>query len=857
MLLSIFAASGLQGDSEDEDATGEPLTAVRIEGSQTIPQADIAKYVKTRPGRAATSKQIKEDVEALVRTRWFAIVEPSIRQTEEGPELVFRVVERPIVRSVTYLGLKKARGIQKLGIDWGLTKDEVTKLEQLTGLKKGSPYDISANKECARRIEQMYHEKGYAFATVELEKGDQRDDREVVFRIDKGPKVHVVDVDFRGNEFFSDQVLALKLRTKQRIAWVFGGKYDPTTIPDDIQSITDYYRGLGFFDVQIDHQLAFSEDKSKAYLRYDIVEGVRYRIRETYIEGNDVLSEDQIRADMAVQNNEFFHAKKLSKDVEKVRDKYGEMGRLFARVDAVPRFLEEPGIVDLVYKIDEDKVYRVRDVRIHFEGDHPHTRVTLPRNIARIHPGDLADPKKIKQTKRFFEGSSYFETDQSMPGQGVRLEVSRVTDPDWIRPMQTEVAVARGQDENLDIDDPENGVIQTQTRGPFPEPQRYIHDVSPQGDPFMPALREPDTWASPMAPPPEFIDIDAYLTEARTGRLMFGVGVNSNAGLVGNIVFSENNFNILRPPTSWDDLWSGRAWRGAGQKFRIEALPGTQVSRYLVDWQDPYFLDSDYNLGVSGFFYNRYFRNWTEQRVGGRLRLGRQFTQQWSASVALRLEDVDVFNPSKPTPAILKQAVGSNLLSTFQATLIHDTRDAAFLPGSGHYLTGTVEQAFGEFNYTKLDAEGRQYFTMYQRPDGEGRHTLMFRGEVGWTGTGTPIFERYYAGGYQSFRGFAFRGVSPVENNVYVGGRFLTLGTAEYMLPVTANEMIKVVAFTDMGTVEEDVTLENFRISVGAGLRVTVPMMGPVPIALDFAVPLSQQKSDIEQVFSFFIGANW
>src|SRR5262249_29517558 len=158
-------------------------------------------------------------------------------------------------------------------------------------------------------------------------------------------------------------------------------------------------------------------------------------------------------------------------------------------------------------------------------------------------------------------------------------------------------------------------ILQTQGRGPLPDPQRYLNDDSPQGNPLMPGIRDPgpleNDWVVP-PPPADFIDIDAYLTEARTGRLMFGVGVNSNAGLIGNIVFSENNFDILNPPTSWNDLWNGNAWRGAGQKFRIEALPGTQVSRYMVDWQDPYFLDSDYNLGVSGFYYNRYFRYWTE-----------------------------------------------------------------------------------------------------------------------------------------------------------------------------------------------------------------------------------------------------
>jgi outer membrane protein assembly factor BamA len=60
----------------------------------------------------------------------------------------------------------------------------------------------------------------------------------------------------------------------------------------------------------------------------------------------------------------------------------------------------------------------------------------------------------------------------------------------------------------------------------------------------------------------------------RTGSLLFGIGVNSDAGLTGSIVLNERNFDILLPPTSYDELFSGSAFRGAGQEFRIEAVPG-------------------------------------------------------------------------------------------------------------------------------------------------------------------------------------------------------------------------------------------------------------------------------------------
>ncbi len=91
----------------------------------------------------------------------------------------------------------------------------------------------------------------------------------------------------------------------------------------------------------------------------------------------------------------------------------------------------------------------------------------------------------------------------------------------------------------------------------------------------------------PDAPDREAKDLRVDVEEQRTGSLMFGLGVNSDAGLVGSVVLNEKNFDILRPPTCLDDLLRGRAWRGAGQEFRMEAVPGTQRQRHSVSFRDP------------------------------------------------------------------------------------------------------------------------------------------------------------------------------------------------------------------------------------------------------------------------------
>ena len=49
---------------------------------------------------------------------------------------------------------------------------------------------------------------------------------------------------------------------------------------------------------------------------------------------------------------------------------------------------------------------------------------------------------------------------------------------------------------------------------------------------------------------------------------------------------------------------------------------------------------------------------------------------------------------------------------------------------------------------------------------------------------------------------------------------------------------------------------DDFRLTLGAGLRGTIPAMGPVPIAVDWGIPVIKQDLDNERVFSFYIGIN-
>ncbi|MCA9227539.1 MAG: outer membrane protein assembly factor [Planctomycetales bacterium] len=302
---------------------------------------------------------------------------------------------------------------------------------------------------------------------------------------------------------------------------------------------------------------------------------------------------------------------------------------------------------------------------------------------------------------------------------------------------------------------------------------------------------------------------------------------------------------------------NGTGWRGGGQGFRLEAIPGNQVQRYMASFTDPYLFGFlPYSLNVSGFLYDRIFRDWNEERFGGRLAIGNRLTPDLSMSVAMRAEQVKITNPRILGVPQLDAALGENDLYGGSITLTRDTRDLPFAPTQGSLIELTYEQMFGDYDYPRASLDLRQYFLMRERPDGSGRHTLAFSFRVGASGEQTPIFENYFAGGFSTLRGYAFRGASPIVNGVIVGGRFQFLGSVEYMFPLTADDMVKGVVFTDFGTVEENIEIDpdHYRVAPGVGLRISVPALGPAPLAFDFAFPIHSAPTDNEQVFSFFFG---
>ncbi len=142
-----------------------------------------------------------------------------------------------------------------------------------------------------------------------------------------------------------------------------------------------------------------------------IDEGPRYKVRDVKLLGNSKFGTPILSEHLKLKGSQFFDQMQMNKDVGMIRDIYGGQGYIFADVQADPRFLEEPGTLDLVYTISEGDRYRVSHINVHIEGDNPHTRNNTVLNRLSLRPGDVIDLNRLKQSERRLKASQLFLTD--------------------------------------------------------------------------------------------------------------------------------------------------------------------------------------------------------------------------------------------------------------------------------------------------------------------------------------------------------------------------------------------------------------------------------------------------------------
>lgn len=451
-------ANSLPPGNDSPAAPRQLVVGVQVLGNSSTREADVQKYIHTRQDREFDPELVQADVRRLVTTGLFRDVKTFTRPAAGGVVVIFEVFERPRIHEIKFLG---NRGMSE------------KKLNKEIGLKKGDPLNSYSCEEARRKVEELYRSNGFPTTTVTLLEGDQPGDKNLVLLINEGQIERIAWVTFSGNTVATEARLETLIESKAGFLWYFfKGKVDRAKIDSDVEKITAYYRSLGYFQARVGRELDFDSSGKWLTLRFIISEGPRYVVRNVSVEGNKKFASQPLLDYLTLKSGKHYNQAEMNADLNKLVDIYGSQGHVFADVQADPRFLEEPGQLDLIYRIQEGDVFSVSEINVHIAGENPHTRQTVVLNRAGIRPGDVLDTRKIRDWERRLKASQLF-TVNPQEGEPPKVVV-RPPDPLSIESFaeQPQPGTVRGQDPGGDVVDryfPPRP-IQSQQR-PAPAPQ--------------------------------------------------------------------------------------------------------------------------------------------------------------------------------------------------------------------------------------------------------------------------------------------------------------------------------------------------------------------------------------------------
>lgn len=655
-------------------------------------------------------------------------------------------------------------------------------------LRPGDPIDRALIDRGARSIEKAYEDSGYFAATATYSTEILEESRELVYTIVEGPRVRVVDCQFEGNVIIQRGQLEGEIRSREYFWPFYDGYLNQTLLDVDVASIRDYYRNRGYLEAQVGKRIDLSPRQDRAIVTFLIDEGPQYRVNDINV-----------------------------------------------------RFTREGQPTDKPIFTDE--------------------QIKLLMNLL---PGEVFSEQKVtvsQQAVEFWYGNlGYLNTavviqrlvDRRTQQVNLIVNVDESTGPtilgkiEVIGNTRTDRRVLLRRMRGLEPGRPINLAGLEQTRSLIRESTWFtggtITLLGQEGDPVR--------------------DILIEVNEKNTGSFNIGAGISSDSGVFGTISLEQRNFDINDVPESWDEFASGKAFLGAGQTFNITLAPGNQNSNYSIGFREPYLFETDYFFDFRAFALQSEREDYDEGRIGVRAGIGRRLGDVWTGSINTRIEQVSVEDIEPDAPVDVFAVQGDSILTVASLSLTRSRTDSNVQPSRGNRLTFGVDQygVFGgDFDFTRVNAGYAQFWTLDE--DYLGRKSILsLKTEAGYILQDlgdVPLFERYYAGG-RDFRGFGFRGVGPrgIRNDTMllgddpVGGRFQFLTRVEYEMPLY-DQFVRWAVFSDQGTVQDDFGFDQWRVSVGTGIRFVLPFFGQAPFAIDFAIPLQKEQGDDTQIFSF------
>lgn len=384
------------------------LGGISITGLQKFTESTVRVFTGLKIGQPLQipGDKLTSAIKKLYQSKQFSTVDVYLTKLEENRiYLEFDVKELPQLNEIKISGIKKSQS-------------ELLKTE--AELKKGSMVTDNLIVTTKNYVERKYTDKGFLKTKVSINTRIDSSDMNAVnmnIFIDKGSKIKIRNIHFKGNKALSDAKLRAAMRnTKRKFLGRFwkGSKYINEKFKEDLESILDTYSRLGYRDSRILADSITWNGEDAIDVNIVLEEGRRYIFGDIVYVGNKSYTDKQLNSLLKIEKGDVYNGSVLkerttgdgSPTSEDIQTLYQNSGFLFSSVNAVETKVVNDSIT-VEIRIREDEKATINKVSV--VGNDKTNDFVIYREL-RVKPGSLFSRDAVIRSIREIGQLGFFDT---------------------------------------------------------------------------------------------------------------------------------------------------------------------------------------------------------------------------------------------------------------------------------------------------------------------------------------------------------------------------------------------------------------------------------------------------------------
>jgi outer membrane protein insertion porin family len=703
------------------------------------------------------------------------------------------------------------------------------------------------SEDSARVLRSLYETGLFSDVVVK-----RRGENTLLLEVEERPAIGSINIS--GNKKIDSDELRKSLR-QSGIA--LGRVYNRSILETVERELRRVYFSQGNYGSEIDIDVN-DLVRNRVALNINIVEGAIARIEHINIVGNESYSEDTL-LDLLNSSekkiNPFSSADeysqvKLAADIETLRSYYQDRGFIRFEIDSTQVSISpDKRDIFIVINIREGERFTLDDIKLEGEVDIPSEEL---KALITVNDGDVFARKDIVRSSNAIndrlgqDGYAFAEVDvipkidddarnvglTFVITPGKRVYVRRVT---FSGQYKTRDEVLRREMRQLEGSRFSPALV-SRSRVRL-QRLAFMQSVS------IRTPRVPGT--------DDQVDLEVTVQEGQSGSFSAGLGYGSDGGATVNLAFQQDNLF------------------GTGESLQF-SFDNSKTTRQLsLSFRDPYFTDDGISRTVGAFIRKTDTGNqsstsrFLSSTRGASVRFGVPLSEFSTFRVGFGYERTEI-GTTDGSPEEITAFVEDNgeVFNIYDLSLgfTFDTRNRTVFATSGAINRMSLEVAIpgSDYTYYKLGYAFEYFKAINQRYT----FSTSVRLDSGYGYEDfekLPFFNRYYAGGVRTLRGYRTGSLGPKDSGGdAAGGDYRTLGTIEVIFPppfVEEPGATRLSLFTDFGNVFADTDsfeVDEFRGSYG----VAFVWLSPVgPLTFSYSNTYNDQEGDKKQPFQFTIGS--